>query len=322
MSSTLLIEQTLNGVQFGLMLFLLAAGLTLVLGIMDTINLAHGSLYMVGAYLTAALAQATGSFALAVPLAIAATALVGVLLEVTVLRALYRRDHLSQVLATFALILIANELVRIVFGAQPVMLAQPAALSGFVELLPGLRYPVYRLMIIGAGSGNDVAAALRSGVKHVDAVEIDPAILKLGKATHPMRPYDDPRVTVVVDDAEQGITDVVRGADLLGSTPRQIYLQHQLGFSTPRYAHVPVAVNRFGEKLSKQTLAAPIHSDHCSRDLVAALRFLGQEAALELERARAAEIWAWASSTWRLDRVPRARACLADGTQCLPWRDK
>ena len=156
MSSTLLIEQTLNGVQFGLMLFLLAAGLTLVLGIMDTINLAHGSLYMVGAYLTAAFAQATGSFGLAVPLAIAATAFIGVLLEATVLRRLYRRDHLSQVLATFALILIANELVRIVFGAQPVMLAQPAALSGFVELLPGLRYPVYRLMIIGVG----VAVAL------------------------------------------------------------------------------------------------------------------------------------------------------------------
>jgi branched-chain amino acid transport system permease protein len=151
MSLTFLLEQTLNGLQFGLMLFLLAAGLTLVLGIMDMINLAHGSLYMIGAYLTAALAQATGSFALAVPLALAATAVIGMLLEVSLLRALYRRDHLSQVLATFALILIANEAVRIVFGVQPVMLALPPALSGAVNLLPGLAYPLYRLLIIGVG---------------------------------------------------------------------------------------------------------------------------------------------------------------------------
>jgi branched-chain amino acid transport system permease protein len=147
----LLTEQTLNGLQFGLMLFLLAAGLTLVFGIMDMINLAHGSLYMVGAYLAAATAAATGSFAIAVAAAIAGTALLGMLLEVTLLRRLYTRDHLSQVLATFALILMLNEGVRILWGDQPLMLNTPAALSGPVELLPGLHYPAYRLLIIGVG---------------------------------------------------------------------------------------------------------------------------------------------------------------------------
>jgi branched-chain amino acid transport system permease protein len=147
----LLTEQTLNGLQFGLMLFLLAAGLTLVFGIMDMINLAHGSLYMVGAYLAAATAAATGSFLLAVLAALTGTALLGMLLEVTLLRRLYTRDHLSQVLATFALILMLNEGVRILWGDQPLMLNTPAALSGPVELLPGLHYPAYRLLIIGVG---------------------------------------------------------------------------------------------------------------------------------------------------------------------------
>src|SRR3974390_3369180 len=105
----LLLEQCLNGLQFGLLLFLLAAGLTLVFGIMDMINLAHGSLYMLGAYLAATFAQATGSFVAAVLLALAGTAAAGMLLEVTVLRRLYRRDHMAQVLATFAVILIAND---------------------------------------------------------------------------------------------------------------------------------------------------------------------------------------------------------------------
>ena len=150
MSGILILEQTLNGLQFGLMLFMLAAGLTLVFGIMDMINLAHGSLYMIGAFLAAWLAQATGSFAAGVLLAIPATALVGMLLEVSVLRTLYERDHLSQVLATFALILILNELVRIVFGTD-MPLSPPAALAGPVELLPGMPYPAYRLLIIAVG---------------------------------------------------------------------------------------------------------------------------------------------------------------------------
>src|SRR5215831_8879037 len=157
MSWVLILEQLLNGLQFGLMLFLLAAGLTLVFGIMDMINLAHGSLYMVGAFLAAALVQATGSFVGGVLLAVPATAVIGMLLEVSVLRTLYARDHLSQVLATFALILIANEAVRIVWGPD-LPLSMPAALSGPVELVPGLFYPAYRLLIIGVGAA--VAALL------------------------------------------------------------------------------------------------------------------------------------------------------------------
>jgi len=150
MSFTLIVEQSLNGLQFGLMLFLLAAGLTLVFGIMDMINLAHGSLYMVGAFMASALVQATGSFWLGVLLALPATAILGMLLEISILRTLYARDHLSQVLATFALILIINEAVRIVWGSDA-PLAMPAALSGPVELFPGLTYPAYRLLIIGVG---------------------------------------------------------------------------------------------------------------------------------------------------------------------------
>ncbi|HYG55004.1 MAG TPA: branched-chain amino acid ABC transporter permease [Burkholderiales bacterium] len=151
MSTILLLEQTLNGVQFGLMLFLLAAGLTLVFGIMDMINLAHGSLYMIGAYLMASIAGVTGSFWVALPLALVATALVGVALEVTILRRLYERDHMTQVLATFALILIANEVVRLIWGSQPIMLNGPAGLAGPVELPGGIQYASYRLAIIGVG---------------------------------------------------------------------------------------------------------------------------------------------------------------------------
>jgi branched-chain amino acid transport system permease protein len=152
-TAALAAEQALNGLQLGLMLFLMAAGLTLVLGIMDTINLAHGSLYMTGAYLAAAVYAAAGSFLVAVVAAVAGTALIGALLEMTVLRALYRRDHLSQVLATFAIILIANETIRMIWGPQPVALPTPRALSGPVELLPGFLYPAWRLVLIAAGLG-------------------------------------------------------------------------------------------------------------------------------------------------------------------------
>lgn len=149
--TALLLEQGLNGLQFGLMLFLLAAGLTLVFGIMDMINLAHGSLYMIGAYLTASAVAATGSFLIAIPFALLATALIGMAIEMSVLRTLYQRDHLSQVLATFALILICNETVRIIWGPQPIMLNLPKSLSGPIELFPGFQYPVYRLVVIGVG---------------------------------------------------------------------------------------------------------------------------------------------------------------------------
>lgn len=161
-AGVLVLEQALNGLQFGLMLFLLAAGLTLVFGIMDMINLAHGSLYMVGAYLIATAAAATGSFWIGLLAGVAGTAVVGMLLEVTVLRRLYRRDHLSQVLGTFAILLMANEGVRMLWGSQPIALNPPASLAGPVELLPGFSYPAYRLLIIGVGLA--VAALLYVGV--------------------------------------------------------------------------------------------------------------------------------------------------------------
>ncbi len=151
MTGVLFLEQALNGLQFGLMLFLLAAGLTLVFGIMDMINLAHGSLYMVGAFLAAWLAGLTGSFLAGVLLAVPLTAVFGMALEATLLRTLYARDHLSQVLATFALILILNESVRMIWGTD-LPLSAPASLSGPVELIPGLLYPSYRLVIIAVGA--------------------------------------------------------------------------------------------------------------------------------------------------------------------------
>ncbi len=150
MTWILFLEQSLNGLQFGLMLFLLASGLTLVFGIMDMINLAHGALYMVGAFLAAWLVDLTHSFLWGVLLAVPLTAAFGMVLESTLLRSLYRRDHMSQVLATFALILIINEAVRMIWGSD-LALSAPAALSGPVELLPGLKYPSYRLVIIGVG---------------------------------------------------------------------------------------------------------------------------------------------------------------------------
>lgn len=148
---TLVLEQLLNGLQFGVMLFLLAAGLTLIFGIMGVINLAHGSLYMVGAYAAAFAAAQTGSFLLAVLAGLAAAAIIGMVMEVVVLRRLYARDHLDQVLATFALILIFNQSVTILFGRQPLFVSVPPALNGSVQLLPGLIYPVYRLAIIAVG---------------------------------------------------------------------------------------------------------------------------------------------------------------------------
>ena len=150
MSGLLILEQSLNGLQFGLMLFLLAAGLTLVFGVMDMINLAHGSLYMVGAFLAAWLVRLTGSFVLGVVGAVILTGLFGMALEAGLLRTLYARDHLSQVLATFALILILNDGVKMLFG-NDLPLSAPDALAGPIEILPGLPYPAYRLLILGVG---------------------------------------------------------------------------------------------------------------------------------------------------------------------------
>ncbi len=145
------IEQVLNGAQFGVMLFLMAAGLTLIFGIMNVINLAHGSLYMVGAYVAAAVFGATGSFLIGLAAALAAAIVVGIALEVTLFRTLYARDHLDQVLATFGLILFFNEIVRILFGATALYMRVPDFLNGRVEILPGAPYPTYRLAIIAVG---------------------------------------------------------------------------------------------------------------------------------------------------------------------------
>lgn len=150
MSGLLLFEQALNGLQFGLMLFLLAAGLTIVFGVMDMINLAHGSLYMVGAFLAAWLTSLSGSFWLGLAGSVALTAALGMLIESTLLRTLYARDHLSQVLATFALILILNDGVKMVFGTD-LPLSAPGSLAGPVQLPFGLQYPVWRLVIIAVG---------------------------------------------------------------------------------------------------------------------------------------------------------------------------
>jgi branched-chain amino acid transport system permease protein len=152
MTWVLILEQLLNGVQLGVMLFLMAAGLTLVLGIMNLVNLAHGALYMIGAYLTISATQWTGSYPLGVVLGLLATLLVGMLVEVTTIRPLYSREHLDQVLATFGLILFFNELVAIVWGRASLYTALPDWLQGHVRLLPGSSYPVYRLAVIGVGS--------------------------------------------------------------------------------------------------------------------------------------------------------------------------
>ena len=150
MTTSLFFAQLLNGFQFGVLLFLLSAGLTLVLGIMNFVNLAHGSLYMLGAYFAAAAYGWWGSFLLAALVAVPATLAVGLLLERLVLGKLYARDHLDQVLATFGLILLLNEMVRIVWGQSPLYMGLPPALSGTIELF-GLPYPAYRFLIIAVG---------------------------------------------------------------------------------------------------------------------------------------------------------------------------
>src|SRR5437773_4551853 len=151
MNFVLLLEQTLNGLQLGVMLFLMAAGLTLVFGIMNLVNLAHGSLYMVGAYLTTYFYPATAWYPLGVLLGLAGTMAVGIAVEVIALRTLYERPHLDQVLATFGLILFFNELAAILWGRAAIYTTLPDYLAGHLELFAGLRYPLYRLVIIAVG---------------------------------------------------------------------------------------------------------------------------------------------------------------------------
>jgi branched-chain amino acid transport system permease protein len=167
MTSTLLLVQVLNGLQFGLILFLIAAGLTLVFGVMDFINLAHGVQYMVGAYFAAAFTAWTGSFFLGLLLVLPAALGFGLLLELLVFRHLYDRDHLDQVLATFGVIIFLNQGVKLAFGAAPLSVPVPDLLSGSVEMPGGLPYPVYRLAIIGAGIA--VALLLYVLVNHTRA---------------------------------------------------------------------------------------------------------------------------------------------------------
>jgi len=144
----LFLEQCLNGLQLGLMLFLLAAGLTLIFGIMDLVNLAHGSFYMIGAYFAATFTALTGDFLLGAALAFAATLLVGMAVEVIAIRRLYGRDHLDHVLGTFGLILFFNEFVRLVWGPAGMSVPVPAWLNTHFQILPGVEYPTYRIAII------------------------------------------------------------------------------------------------------------------------------------------------------------------------------
>jgi branched-chain amino acid transport system permease protein len=149
---TLLFEQLLNGLQFGAMLFMLASGLTLIFGIMGVVNLTHGSFYMVGAYCAAFAITQTGSFLAGILAALLGASLYGLAVEYLVIRKLYRRDHLYQVLATFGLILFTNEAVSMVFGRKPPLVNTPTLLEGSITLLPGLQYPVLRLTFIAVGA--------------------------------------------------------------------------------------------------------------------------------------------------------------------------
>jgi branched-chain amino acid transport system permease protein len=151
MSTSLLIVQTLNGLQLGVLLFLISAGLTLVFGVMDFINLAHGVQYMLGAYLAVMFYALTGSFVAALVLGLLAALAFGLLLEFAVFRHLYERDHLEQVIATLGVILFLNQGVKYVWGPAPLSLPIPDALSGTIVLMPGILYPVWRLVIIGTG---------------------------------------------------------------------------------------------------------------------------------------------------------------------------
>ena len=154
----LFVIEVLNGMQFGILLFLVAAGLTLVFGVMNFINLAHGAQYMLGAYLAVGFYGVVGTFAGALVLALLTALACGLLMEFLVFRQLYERDHLDQVIATFGIILFLNHGVKMLFGAAPLALPVPVALSGSVVLMEGLVYPVWRLMIIASGLG--VAALL------------------------------------------------------------------------------------------------------------------------------------------------------------------
>ena len=172
-------------------------------------------------------------------------------------------------------------------------------------LAPGKSARAWRLDTRDAKIGFD--DAIQGPIAQDLATDIGDFVLLRADGIHAYQ------LAVVVDDTEQGVTEVVRGADLLDSTPRQIYLQRLLNLPTPRYCHLPVVVNARGEKLSKQTLAAPIDCAQPVPALVAALRFLGQQPPDALEHAGVAEFWEWAIANWRLEQVLRSRAAALQG---------
>lgn len=147
----MLVEQAMNGLQYSALLFLLSAGLTLIFGIMNVVNLAHGSFYMVGAFCAASAIAITGSFTVGILAAIVSAGIYGLIVERLIISRLYHRDHLDQVLATLGVIFFTNALVTLVFGRSPPFVSIPPLLSGSVAILPGLNYPVMRLAFIGAG---------------------------------------------------------------------------------------------------------------------------------------------------------------------------
>jgi branched-chain amino acid transport system permease protein len=166
-TADLLIIQTLNGVQLGVMLFLMASGLTLVFGMMNFINLAHGSFYMVGAFVASTVMLRTGDFVSALAVAVVGTGLCGLLLEKGLLQRIYQRSHLQHVLITYGMILVLNEAARLIWGALPVALPVPNFLSGSVEILPHTTYPAYRLAILAVGL--IVALGLYGVINHTKA---------------------------------------------------------------------------------------------------------------------------------------------------------
>ena len=154
---TQFLTQVLNGLQLGTTLFLMSSGLTLVLGIMNFVNLAHGSFFMVSAYVAATVYAWTGSFLLAGGVAVSSALILGVLVDLVCLRKLYDRDHLAQVLATFGLTLFFNEAIRVIWGPAGIFAAVPAALAGQIQILPGTFYPAYRLVVLAVGVAAGVA---------------------------------------------------------------------------------------------------------------------------------------------------------------------
>jgi branched-chain amino acid transport system permease protein len=163
-TAQLLIEQAMNGVQLGMMLFLIAGGLTLVLGIMNLLNLTHGSFYMLGAYIGVMVYGYVHVFLLAVLGAVLGAVAVAGVIEVLVMRHLYDRDHLGQLLATFGLLLFINEMATVIWGTGALQMHRPEWLRGTVEVLPGVPYPSYRLAITVVGLA--LTLALHYGSHH------------------------------------------------------------------------------------------------------------------------------------------------------------